>query len=308
MREIPIDREKLEEIEIYLLNNNLNCASKTLKKYMCYIESVFNDSEMNQKRINFKNRKCYNHIFDVIQKVIKYDVSDNKIELEKNIIIAILHDIGRGIEIMSKSCSTTANQNLNHTKLGIEYLFNNSCKNKNIYDFLTDDFKDDETINEIKYAIEYHSTYTYPEKLPHSLEERIKSIRFCDKAAIMDQFIDSGINFFEDVLNINKEEFVKQEITDELMMFFINKKCVNRMELSKNNLYTSMAHALCHIALVFDTTNDPRLFVHLKNINWVDVYVQQFPIELMTDKTQNRFNEIVNISKQYINERIMVEK
>jgi len=254
--------------------------------------------------MNFKNRKCYNHTFDVILKIIAYNTSANQHELEKNIIVAILHDIGRGIEVVGKPSDTPLSQSLDHTALGLEYLFDDSCGRPNIYNFLTSEFADEQTVNEIRQAIEFHSTRSYPKDLPISTERLIRNIRFCDKAAIMDQFVDPKIDLIEDVLNTTNEDFATQEITDELIAYFDNKQCVNRTDLSKHNAYTSMAQALSHIGFIFDTSNDPRLFTHLKSTNWVDQYKQCFPLELMQDEQKQRLVTVATISKKYIDEKI----
>lgn len=257
-----------------------------------------------KKKINFKNRKCYNHTFDVVLRVIDYDSSLNKHELEENIIIAILHDVGRGIEIVGKPSSTPLSQNLDHTALGLEYLFDDSHGRPKIYNFLTTEFSNEQTIDEIRSAIEFHSTRTYPEGLPVGTKRIINNIRFCDKAAIMDQFVDPKIDLIEDVLNTTNEDFASQEITEELLYYFNNRHCVDRTELRKHNAYNSMAQALSHIGFIFDDSNDPRLFSHLKNTNWLVNYIQKFPLHLLETECKQKLAHIANVSKQYIDEKV----
>ena len=300
MQEITLDREKAGKVKSYLLNNHLNCSFKALTTYIEYTETVFNVLGTNQKKMNFKNRKCYNHIFDVILAAIDYNTSTDNRELEKNIVIAILHDIGRGIEVVDMSSGTPTSQNLGHTAIGLKYLFDDSLGKPNIHNFLTEDFTDEQTKNEIRKGIEFHSTRTFPDDLPLSIKGLVKNIRFYDKMAIMDQYIEPQIDYIIDILNTTPEQFAEQEITDELLSYFHDRKCLNRTELHKHDAYNSMAQALSHIACIFDYSNDSRLFGHLETTNWVDRFTQRLPLEIMPVETQQRLAEIVDISKQYI--------
>ena len=230
------------------------------------------------------------HTYEVLNaaKYIAKNLNLSKEDYDLASLIALLHDIGR-FEQLKEYDSYDDTIGLNHAEFGIKLLF----ENNKIRDFIETD-KYDEIIykailNHNKYKLDV-SGFTDKE-IMHS-----KIIRDADK---LDNFRvkekESFVALFKE--GEDEETIGKLDITDVIYNTF-EKHCL----IKSSDRVTYMDHWVSFIAFIFDMNFDSSL-KYIKENNYIDILVDR--VKYSNEDTKEKMENIRNISKEYIDRRLM---
>lgn len=248
-------------------------AKKTFREYV--------------KKFDPKNEKIklkIDHIERTSQvaKKLATDLKLEKEDIELAELIGLLHDIGRFEQI--KRYNTFVDKNsINHSKLGVEILFQDGWIRK----FIEDD-KYDEII---KKAILNHNKSRIEENLSQRETLHSKIIRDSDKTDIF--YI---LTFDKTKTIYGVEDFSNQKISDEVYREYMEDKLIDY-----NNLNNEADILVAHFAYVYDFYFNYGLKVLQENDYITKLYKRY---KFSDEKTMNMYNNVYKCSLEYVNNRL----
>ena len=278
-----------------------------LQKMIEYIEESFQDvsNMLLHENIKLGERKEYLNMLRLMERKFKHvlqvvEVTNNLALIKDyddyrtvaNLLVAIFHDIGRFIEI-HKVGTDMALEKVNHSELGLHYLFSGKDKFK---DYVTPDLYR-EYYDALYNGIKYHGEYSVPyEKMPSFIEQTVKDIRDSDKVAIMESYIDPKTDM-NTVFHMSFEELAKLPLSDATVKEFQNHQLVNFK--AKNIPYDRLREFLAHISFIFDINSDV-IYDYLYETNWITRYINQLK-PYMEGENLKKLEAIEEIALEYLN-------
>ncbi len=252
--------------------------NKAKEYYIKYITSRY-------KIDNPKIKRKYEHTFRVIDNAEfickELNLSEEDIILGK--LIALLHDIGRFIQIEEINVLRDNTYKYDHAEKGIILLFDNN----EIRNYIKDD-KYDEII---KKAIAHHSEYEVDFSNMNEIEKlHIKIIIDADKIDGIRNKIDADLNITS---NITEEEIINSKISDKIYNDFKKEKTI-----ISSDRKTGLDIWLSYIAIVFGLYFDCSIKL-IKDNNYINQLFNRFEYKEDSKKVKE-LNKIVN---EYLNKR-----
>ena len=207
-----------------------------------------------------------------------------KEDIELAELIGLLHDIGR-FEQVRKYNTFVDHLSENHAKIGVDILFKDGL----IRRFIEDDKYD----KIIELAIINHNKdkNMLPTNLSPKEELHVKLIRDSDKVDIIYILTFDDQKTLWDSDNLNKEIF-----SDEIYNEFIKDH-----NIIYKNRKTNADKLISQFAFAFDFNFDYGL-KYIDENKYYDKLYNRFNFE--DEKTRKRFEEIYNLTKKYIKERL----
>lgn len=207
-----------------------------------------------------------------------------KEDIELAELIGLLHDIGR-FEQVRKYNTFVDHLSENHAKIGVDILFKDGL----IRNFIEDDTYD----KIIELAIINHNKdkNMLPTNLSPKEELHVKLIRDSDKVDIIYILTFDDQKTLWDSDDLNKETF-----SDDIYNEFIKDH-----NIIYKNRKTNADKLISQFAFAFDFNFDYGL-KYIDENKYYDKLYNRFNFE--DEKTRKRFEEIYNLTKKYIKERL----
>ena len=236
-----------------------------LKVFNKYVNSFDISDEMVMSKIEHSIR-VYENMKEYAKKL-----GYNKEEIIIASEIGLLHDIGRFKQI-KEAHSFDDFSTFDHAEEGVIQLFDEGA---------IADYKIDEAHYEtIKYAIKYHNKLELKNNPDRQIMKFAKLIRDVDKIDIL---------YLLGVLGIYNHKSDDSEISEEVLEYIRNHKCVDKRDVKTHNDDIAVK-----FALAFDINNDMCIKEFRKNL---DAYYKRI-------EKDNKFKEIYDITIKYLDERM----
>lgn len=278
--------------------NNLSSCSETLDSLILYLQSELNTldlqqsknpspqelSEIERKLITFERK--FRHILDVPDICLKIG-NMRGFDSEKQMLLtiaAILHDIGRGAEIIGESRETvfTLNTKIRHTEFGAKFLVDGDKLTEN--DRLLK-FVDLEIAKNywqlIRNCVSYHGDLWVPDKVfsPSDRFSRdiIETLMDADKISGLNGFIDPEVDF-STVVQKSSAELSKEHISDLTYHELTHSKPIDRSAEE----YTRLRQYFSHVGWIYAVYH-PESF-SLLDPDFVDKYFEYYQPQAREDQ------------------------
>ena len=254
---------------------NITKAKKEFKKY---VEKY----DINNPKIKLK--VAHIERTSRIAKKIAKSLELQKEDIELAELIGLLHDIGR-FEQVKRYGTFVDYLSENHAEIGVKILFEEGL----IRNFIEDDKYD----RIIKLAIINHNRdkKQITKNMSNREKLHVKLIRDSDKTDIL--YI---LTFENEKLVWESENLEEEKFSDEIYREFIENH-----DIIYKNRKTHADILLCHFAYAFDFNFDYGLKYVLDNKYYEKLYKR---FNFKDIKTNKRFEEVYNITNNYIKERV----
>lgn len=252
--------------------------TKAKKEFKKYVEKY----DMNNPKIKLK--VAHIERTSTIAKKIAESLELQKEDIELAELIGLLHDIGR-FEQVKRYGTFVDYLSENHAEIGVKILFEEGL----IRNFIEDDKYD----RIIKLAIINHNRdkKQITKNMSNREKLHVKLIRDSDKTDIL------YILTFENEKSVWESENLEEEkFSDEIYREFIENH-----DIIYKNRKTHADILLCHFAYAFDFNFDYGLKYVLDNKYYEKLYKR---FNFKDIKTNKRFEEVYNITNNYIKERV----
>ena len=299
---LNLDKVYIEYIKKRLDGMNYHFISLIIDKLVSFIECSFVDIQiiLNSKSINDeKITKDFIDMLRVMERKFLHmlqviDIAINLSEVNHyesyrqiaNILVATFHDFGRILEIHKVGTKMGSNK-VNHTTLGLSYLFDDSMERERIKEYLSEElyliYRD-----LIYTGIAYHGTKDVPYGILSPLATSVvKDIRDADKLAVMSSFVDPNTDM-DTVFHMPFEELAQIPIHDVTLKEIMSHKQIDRS--NKDVPYDKMRQYISHIGFIYDI-NSPLLYDYLYLTHWVEKYIGHVR-KYLRDENQDKMYEI----------------
>ena len=234
-----------------------------IEKVKTAFEEYMKDFDKSDNNINFKYHHSY-AVMDLMAELsFRLDLSKEDMELAK--VIGLLHDIGRFYQL--RESKSFDDDNIDHGKAAIEYLFDKG----HIRDFV-EDSKYDEII---KKAIYNHNRHIIEDGLNDKELLFTKMIRDMDKVDIFKQ---QAINF--------ELVFDSKEVTSEVLKDFSEEICLDRKKVK-----TRTDELLSVLSFIFDINFEESFDILVGTDNF-DLLLSVVDVKEDSEKLWNKVREI----------------
>lgn len=214
---------------------------------------------------------------------IKLNLSEEDIKLAQ--LIGLLHDIGRFEQIRIYH-TFKDKDSINHGELGVKILFEQGLIRKFI--------EDDKFDKIIKISILNHNRARIEDGLTTRELLHAKIIRDSDKTDIFNVLIIEPVSACYETLDMTKEV-----ATPEIYKEFIENKTINY-----KNMRTAADSVVAHYAYVFDYNYNFGLEI-IKENKYLEKIHNMFSFDNV--ETQKMINDVYEISRKYIDDRLIQE-
>lgn len=242
------------------------CFFEYLKKFDCK-----NDKIALKIRHTMGVIDCSEYIAKSLQ------LEDKEVELAK--LIALLHDIGRFVQL--ERFNSFDDQLIPHAQCSVDILFQEG---------MISSFIEERTYDKVIYeAIKYHGVFRMPEDLePHSLLHT-KIIRDADK---LDNFYVKETEAIETMLDISAEEASKELVTDAIFETILQGQPVLNSDRK-----THLDMWVSYVGYIFDL-NFPCSCRYVLDNQCIEKIIQRIPYE--QEETKQKMQAIQEFALHYL--------
>lgn len=299
---LRLDKVYINYIKKRLDGMNYHFISLIIDKLVSFIECSFVDIQIILNSGSITDEKITKDFIDMLRVMERkflhmlqvIDIAINLSEINHyesyqqiaNILVATFHDFGRILEI-HKVGNDMGNNKVNHTTLGLSYLFEGKNDRERIREYLSEELY--LIYRDLLYTgIAYHGTKDVPySNLSPLAKSVVKDIRDTDKLAIMSSFVDPNTDM-DSVFHMSFESLAQIPIHDITVKEIMSHKLIDRS--NKDVPYDRMRQYISHIGFIYDI-NSPLLYDYLYLTHWLEKYICHVR-RYLSGENQDKMEEI----------------